>query len=63
MKLRLILDVEYNPHDVPEHFLRSQLEFMVENAMGNGLVTGESDAEVETWEMHTHRVDRRGSET
>lgn len=57
LKLRLVLDVEYEPNGVSERHLRGQLEFMVENAMSNGLVTGETDAEIENWDMRINRVD------
>lgn len=57
LKLRLSLDIEYTPNDVSERFLRGQLEFMVKNAMSNGLVTGETDAEIENWDMRINRVD------
>jgi len=44
--LRLTFDVTYKPHGVPIEHLRSNLEGMVETAMNNGTLTGESPAEV-----------------
>lgn len=60
LKLRLSLDIEYTLNGVSEQYLRRQLEFIMENAMSNGMVTGESDAEIENWDMRIHRVDSEG---
>ena len=46
--LRLTFDVTYKPHGVPIEHLRSNLEGMIETAMNNGTLTGESPAEVLT---------------
>lgn len=50
MKLRLVLDVEYDQHGVPVDELKANLESMVSHAMGVGLITGGTAAEVVTHE-------------
>lgn len=50
MRLRLVLDVEYETHDVPVEELRANLEGVVTHAMGVGLITGGTAAEVKTHE-------------
>lgn len=57
MKLRLILDVEYTPNNATEEQLRGLLAHMVSHAMGDGWITGPTDAEVGSWDMRVHRVD------
>jgi hypothetical protein len=54
MRLRLIVDVAYFPHGVPEAVLREKLDHLVKLAAGDGLFTGHSAAEVDVWE---HRVE------
>jgi hypothetical protein len=44
--LQLTVTVTYKPHGVPVEHLRSNLEGMVETALNNGTLTGESPAEV-----------------
>jgi hypothetical protein len=44
--LRLTFNVTYKPHGVPVEHLQSNLEGMVETAMNNGTLTGDSPAEV-----------------
>jgi hypothetical protein len=56
LKLRLSLDIEYEPGTTTENQLREMLTRMVDHAMGVGLITGETDAEVETWNMRVHKV-------
>ena len=46
MKLRLTLDVDIDAHGIPEQQFRSNLHYIVQNAMGNGTVTGPTEAEV-----------------
>ena len=62
MKLRLILDVEYKPNTTTEEQLRANLGHMVSHAMGDGWITGPTDAEVESWDMRVHRVDEPSKE-
>ena len=50
MRLRLVLDIEYETHDVPVEELRANLEGVVTHAMGVGLITGGTAAEVKTHE-------------
>lgn len=50
MKLRLVLDVEYDLNGVPVEELRANLEGVVTHAMGLGLITGGTAAEVKTHE-------------
>jgi hypothetical protein len=49
VKLTLQLDVEYRPNGVPESELRWYLDQLAKRAAGEGLMTGESEAEVEQW--------------
>lgn len=49
IKLRLTLDVEYELNGEEACFLKNNLESLVFRAMGDGLLTGDSDAEVECW--------------
>ena len=53
-KLRLVLEVTYIPNGVPTAQLREMLEGIVSHAMTEGLVTGETEAEIDTY---THRVE------
>jgi len=50
LHLRLTLDVEYEV-DTPdvESYLRDRLDYIPTLAAGEGLLTGNCDAEVETW--------------
>lgn len=57
MKLRLILDVEYTPNSTSEDLLRTLLTNISYRAVNRGEVTGETDAEVNHWDMRVHRVD------
>jgi hypothetical protein len=57
MKLRLILDVEYLSNTTNENQLRAMLTHMVNHAVSVGGLTGETDAEVEAWDMRIHRLE------
>lgn len=46
--LRLTLNVTYKPHGVPVEKLQSRLEYALSHAIGEGLLTGETAAEVDT---------------
>lgn len=52
--LRLVLEVTYLPHGVPTTELREMLEGIVSYAMNRGLVTGDTEAEVDTY---NHRIE------
>lgn len=52
--LRLVLEVTYIPHGVPTAELREMLEGVVSYAMNRGLITGDTEAEVD---LYTHRVE------
>jgi hypothetical protein len=56
-KLRLVLDVEYTPNGVSKQWLKNNLTEMVKHAAGEGLFTGESAAETETWSHRIEEVD------
>ena len=55
-KLRLVLDVSYNENGVPEEDLRWLLGNVVMHATNEGLLTGESEAEVESYEYRVEVV-------
>ncbi len=55
-KLRLTLDIEYYPNGVSVKTLKSMLEQIAHNAAGQGLMTGETAAEVETWSAKVEEV-------
>lgn len=46
MKLRLILDVEYELNGEEPSYLKKNLNAIVLRAMGEGAITGSSEAEV-----------------
>ncbi len=46
-KLRLMLDVEYRLNGVPVEELKTLLNSMLQEAINNGRLTGETPAEVE----------------
>lgn len=48
-KLTLTLEIEYVLNETSKEWLKTQLRAMVMEASGNGLFTGDSDAEVEEW--------------
>lgn len=56
VKLRLTVDVEYRPNLVPVRDLTHLLRRIPEMAAGDGLMTGETPAEVETWTATVEQV-------
>lgn len=54
MKLRLTLDVDYEPHGESAADLVDQLERAVLNCVDNGLLSGDGPAEVDSW---TQRIE------
>jgi len=54
-KFRLTVDVDYIPHGTSKKVLEEMLVDLVEHASSVGLMTRETDAEVENW---TARVDK-----
>jgi hypothetical protein len=53
-QLRLVLDVTFNDNGVAEETLRQLLDNLLMHAISHGLLTGETEAEVESY---THRVE------
>ena len=49
IKLRLILDVDYNPNGVSRDYLENLLDGIAQSAASDGLMTGETEAEVVSW--------------
>lgn len=49
LKLRLTLDVEYNLNGADPEELRQNLRTIAEHAIGEGMLTGDSEAIVEEW--------------
>lgn len=56
LRLRLILEVEYNPNGVSEEYLRHKLGYIATAAAGDGLLTGDSEADVEMWISKVEKV-------
>ena len=57
MTLELTLTVAYDTKGVTEEWLRDQLFQLVREAVGNGNLTGNSEAEVMWWNSHVTRED------
>jgi hypothetical protein len=55
--LRLTLDVTYNSNGEPLDRLKAYLWDIARNAAGDGEMTGESAAEVETWRANVECID------
>ena len=60
MKLRLTLDVEFNANGEEEVTLADNLRFMVSHAVGEGHLTGDSPAEVDSWDCHVDLMEPDG---
>lgn len=57
VKLRLTFEVEYAPHGVSVDTLRESLLQMCNHAITNGMITGDTEAEVENYKMTAVEVD------
>lgn len=57
ISMRLVLDVTYTPNGVPESVLRDNLQNLVQRAVGEGLLTGNLEAEVEEYRASVVRVE------
>lgn len=55
-KLRLTLDVEYELNGEEVYFLKNSLESLVFRAVGEGLLTEHSEAEVEYWTYEVEEI-------
>ncbi len=62
MKLRLTIDVEYDPQGVPEDVLWHMMDYIPRRAFGEGLFTGDTEATVEHWSHSVCRINERGNE-
>ena len=49
VKLRLVLDVDYIPNGVSKTYLENILESIADKAAGDGLMTCDTNAMVDTW--------------
>jgi hypothetical protein len=56
MHLRLIIDVKYDPNGESQEDLANRLENIPQLAAGEGLFTGETQAEVESWEYQVQLI-------
>ena len=56
VKLRLIVDIEFEANTTSTQELEQRMEKAIQIGMGEGLFTGESDAEVETWESRVEVI-------
>lgn len=54
--LRLTVDVTYDLQGAGASDMEQNLYMMVEDAMGNGLITGDGPAEVKTWHANVQTV-------
>ena|SRR5579859_2314567 len=52
----LILSVTYNPNGTPPEVLNAQLHAVAANAAGDGMLSGTTAAEVETWDATVRDV-------
>lgn len=59
MKLRLVLDVKYNSHGVDVSVLINNLEGVVAHAMNRGMITGDTEAEVEDYACSVAQVEEK----
>ena len=57
MKLRLILDVDYEPNGVPKEDLVLMLESVARQA-SHGLLTQDTPAEVNEWDYRVEETDQ-----
>lgn len=57
-KLCLIVEVEYDANGVPVDVLKDNLVAMVQREVGNGALTGETEAEVDKWNAYVSRFYR-----
>jgi hypothetical protein len=57
-KLRLTLDVEYDLNGEEAYFLKNNLESLVFRAVGEGLLTAYSEAEVDHWSYKVEEVSK-----
>lgn len=55
-RIRLVLDVSYQPNGVPIDVLRDHLTRMFERAIGDGILTGSTRAEVEKYSMEVKTI-------
>jgi hypothetical protein len=56
LHLRLVVDVTYLPQGVSEVELREMLGEIAAHAMAEGLVTHDTEAEVDTYSFHVETV-------
>jgi len=54
MKAILTLNVVYDPSDASDKDIERLLDFLVEHAVGNGMLTGDLDLTVDNW---SHNVE------
>ncbi len=54
--IKLTVKVWYEPHGTPESDLQDALYNVIAGAANNGLLSGETEAEVETWSANVERM-------
>lgn len=59
-KMRLIIEVDYKLNGVPEQELVSKLKYLAVNAVGNGELTGYTEAEVNEWSSKVEIIEDLG---
>ena len=59
MTLKLTLTVQIEPNGVSERELAGNLEYVVTHAMGAGLITADTEAEVNHYEYEVNRLDQQ----
>jgi len=55
-QFRLIFNVTFEPNGVSNAELIGNMEQMVRHAMGEGLLTGETEAEIETYDFDIEEI-------
>lgn len=57
MKLKMIVEIDYEDNGVTRNYLKTNLIEWFDKAVGEGLLTGPSDAEVNEWDIRVEEVD------
>jgi hypothetical protein len=54
--LKMTLDITYIPNGVTPDYLIKRLANLLDHAAGEGMFTGDSEAEVESWYFETQEI-------
>jgi hypothetical protein len=61
MKLRMVLKIDYEPADTPVSDLKRRMEQVVSIGMGDGIFTGETEAEIDEFSVNVEEVTYDGA--